>query len=138
MRMLSPRLLRADSLIFLVNLLNRSMFLLVKDAHTASLHRSPDLWGSTSLEFDPDRFLDSRVHEYLTPNPFIFLLFNIGPRICLGQQLAYSKASFFLVRLLQRSGKHPNDGSGNRRSPTGVLIVTRWAVHVRQPTSSKL
>ncbi|THU93754.1 cytochrome P450, partial [Dendrothele bispora CBS 962.96] len=72
--------------------------------HTTSLHRGPDLWGSTALQFDPDRFLDSQVHEYLTPNPFIFLLFNIGPRICLGKHLAYSKASFFLVRLLQRFG----------------------------------
>lgn len=37
--------------------------------------------------FDPDRFLDDRVAKYLTPNPFIFLPFNAGPRICLGQQV---------------------------------------------------
>lgn len=40
-----------------------------------------------ALVFDPDRFLDSRVQKYLTPNPFIFLPFNAGPRICLGQQV---------------------------------------------------
>lgn len=51
--------------------------------------------------FDPDRFLDHRLHKYLTPNPFIFLPFNAGPRICLGQQFAYNEVSFFLVRLLQ-------------------------------------
>lgn len=38
-------------------------------------------------EFDPDRFLDERLHKYLTPNPYIFLPFNAGPRICLGQQV---------------------------------------------------
>lgn len=38
-------------------------------------------------EFDPDRFLDERLHKYLTPNPFIFCPFNAGPRICLGQQV---------------------------------------------------
>lgn len=38
-------------------------------------------------EFDPDRFLDERLHKYLTPKPFIFLPFNAGPRICLGQQV---------------------------------------------------
>jgi cytochrome P450 len=37
--------------------------------------------------FDPDRFIDSRLHKYLIPNPFIFLPFNAGPRICLGQQV---------------------------------------------------
>ena len=40
-----------------------------------------------ALIFDPDRFLDERVHKYLTPNPFIFCPFNAGPRICLGQQV---------------------------------------------------
>jgi len=66
------------------------------------MHRRKDLWGPDALEFDPDRFLDARLHKYLTPNPFIFLPFNAGPRICLGQQFAYNEASFFLVRLLQR------------------------------------
>jgi hypothetical protein len=40
-----------------------------------------------ALEFDPDRWLDERVKKYLIPNPFIFLPFNAGPRICLGQQV---------------------------------------------------
>lgn len=52
-------------------------------------------------EFDPDRFIDERLYKYLTPNPFIFLSFNAGPRICLGQQFAYNEMSFFLIRLLQ-------------------------------------
>ena len=43
-----------------------------------------------AMEFDPDRFLDERLQKYLTPNPFIFLPFNAGPRICLGQQVQYS------------------------------------------------
>ncbi|KAF7982653.1 hypothetical protein HWV62_27101 [Athelia sp. TMB] len=64
------------------------------------MHRRSDLWGPDALEFDPDRFLDERV-KYLTANPFIFLPFNAGPRICLGQQFAYNEMSFFLIRLLQ-------------------------------------
>jgi len=65
------------------------------------MHRRTDLWGPDALEFDPDRFLDDRLHKYLTPNPFIFLPFNAGPRICLGQQFAYNEMSFMLIRLLQ-------------------------------------
>ncbi|KAH7930329.1 cytochrome P450 [Leucogyrophana mollusca] len=65
------------------------------------MHRRKDLWGPDAEEFDPDRFLDERLHKYLTKNPFIFVPFNAGPRICLGQQFAYSEVSFFLVRLLQ-------------------------------------
>ncbi|CAL1701110.1 unnamed protein product [Somion occarium] len=65
------------------------------------MHRNTDYWGPDAEEFDPDRFLDERLHKYLTPNPFIFLPFNAGPRICLGQQFAYNEMSFFMVRFLQ-------------------------------------
>ncbi|KAI9001370.1 cytochrome P450 monooxygenase pc-3 [Trametes punicea] len=68
---------------------------------TFNMHRDPKYWGPTAEGFDPDRFLDERVGKYLVPNPFIFLPFNGGPRICLGQQFAYNEMSFFLIRLLQ-------------------------------------
>ncbi|KAJ7909793.1 cytochrome P450 [Mycena leptocephala] len=74
---------------------------------TILMHRRKDLWGPDALEFDPERFLDERLHKYLTPNPFIFLPFNAGPRICLGQQFAYHESSFFLVRLLQTCSGAP-------------------------------
>ncbi|THV00127.1 hypothetical protein K435DRAFT_794368 [Dendrothele bispora CBS 962.96] len=40
------------------------------------MHRRPELWGPTAVDFDPDRFLDSWVHKYLTLNPFNFLPFG--------------------------------------------------------------
>uniref|UniRef100_A0A0W0FZY7 SET domain-containing protein n=1 Tax=Moniliophthora roreri TaxID=221103 RepID=A0A0W0FZY7_MONRR len=65
------------------------------------MHRRKDLWGPDAEEFDPNRFLDERLKKYLTPRPFIFLPFNAGPRICLGQQFAYNEMSFMLIRLMQ-------------------------------------
>ncbi|KAF7342272.1 hypothetical protein MVEN_01815300 [Mycena venus] len=65
------------------------------------MHRRTDLWGPTAEEFDPDRFLDDRLRRYLLANPFCFLPFNAGPRVCLGQQFAYNEVSFMLIRLLQ-------------------------------------
>ncbi|KAL1747391.1 cytochrome P450 [Schizophyllum fasciatum] len=65
------------------------------------IHRRTDLWGPDAGKFDPDRFIDERLNKYLTHNPYIFVPFNAGPRICLGQQFAYNEMSFFLVRLLQ-------------------------------------
>ncbi|KAJ7580631.1 cytochrome P450 [Mycena floridula] len=64
------------------------------------IHRRTDLWGPDAAEFDPDRFIDHRL-KYVTSNPYIFVPFNAGPRICIGQQFAYNKSSFFLIRLLQ-------------------------------------
>jgi len=52
-------------------------------------------------EFDPDRFLDDRIKQYLIPDPSIFLPFNAGPRICLGQQFAYNVASTVIARIVQ-------------------------------------
>ncbi|KAF8523078.1 cytochrome P450, partial [Hysterangium stoloniferum] len=68
---------------------------------TFHMARRTDLWGADADKFDPERFLDDRVHKYLTPNPFIFLPFHAGPRICLGQQFSYNEVSFMLIRLLQ-------------------------------------
>ncbi|EIW61469.1 cytochrome P450 monooxygenase pc-3 [Trametes versicolor FP-101664 SS1] len=65
------------------------------------MHRRKDYWGPDALDFDPDRWLDERLNKYFTANPFIFVPFNAGPRICLGQQFAYNEMSFFLIRLLQ-------------------------------------
>ncbi|KAF7305559.1 Cytochrome P450 [Mycena chlorophos] len=69
------------------------------------MQRRKDLWGPDADEFDPDRFLDTRLKEYLLTNSFQFLPFNAGPRICLGQQFAYNEMSFMLIRLLQSFAK---------------------------------
>jgi cytochrome P450 len=68
------------------------------------MHRRTDLWGpdgmifchmaprindhgQSAAKYDPERFLDERYQKYLAPNPYIFLPFNAGPRICLGSQV---------------------------------------------------
>ncbi|KAK7000276.1 cytochrome P450 [Favolaschia claudopus] len=104
---------------------------------TILMHRRTDLWGPDALQFDPERFVDERLHKYLTPNPFIFLPFNGGPRICLGQQFAYHEASFFLVRLLQTFSAislDPNAQPPDARPPANwktdkKMVKTGWTPH---------
>ncbi|KAF5378247.1 hypothetical protein D9757_009164 [Collybiopsis confluens] len=87
------------------------------------MHRRKDLWGPDgndsveTEEFDPERWLDERVRKYLTPNPFIFLPFNAGPRICLGQQFAYNEMSFMIIRLLQSFNSFALDTDPNVLPP---------------------
>ncbi|KXN83834.1 Cytochrome P450 52E2 [Leucoagaricus sp. SymC.cos] len=69
------------------------------------IHHHIDLWGLDIgnyevLNFNPECFLDERLYKYLTANPFIFLPFNAGPRICLGQQFTYNETLFFIIKLL--------------------------------------
>ncbi|RXW17454.1 hypothetical protein EST38_g8393 [Candolleomyces aberdarensis] len=64
------------------------------------MQTSEDLWGPDAAEFDPDRWIDDRKQRFIA-NPFIFVPFNAGPRICLGQQLAYNEMSLIVTRFLQ-------------------------------------
>jgi len=65
------------------------------------IQRREDLWGPDAHIFDPDRFLDERLDKYLNANPTIYMPFSAGPRSCLGQQFAISRASYITIRLLQ-------------------------------------
>jgi len=85
------------------------------------MHRRKDLWGFDADEFDPDRFIDERLKKYLVANPFIFLPFGAGPRICLGQQYAYNEMSFFLVRLMQNFDKITLDTDAQPQRTTSLL-----------------
>jgi len=66
------------------------------------VQRSKDLWGPDADEFDPERWLDLERIKKVIANPFMFIPFHAGPRICLGQNFALNEASFFLIRFLQR------------------------------------
>lgn len=119
------------------------------------MHRRKDLWGPdgeflfttflllrtchspstiTAEEFDPDRFLDERVQRYLAPNPFIFLPFNAGPRICLGQQFAYNEASTVIVRLVQAFKRISLDMDSNPEAKPPAL----WALGSGRMTVEKV
>lgn len=66
-----------------------------------AIHRRKDLWGEDAEEFKPGRFLDPVCMKALAADPYRFMPFGGGPRICLGMQFAYNEASFMLVRMLQ-------------------------------------
>ncbi|KAH7096732.1 cytochrome P450 [Auriculariales sp. MPI-PUGE-AT-0066] len=69
------------------------------------MQRRKDLFGEDADDFDPERWLDpERVARY-TKNPFMWIPFNAGPRICLGQQFAYNVGTLVLARLAQRFSK---------------------------------
>ncbi|KAF7291171.1 hypothetical protein MIND_01260400 [Mycena indigotica] len=87
------------------------------------MHRRKDLWGEDAEEFDPDRFIDERLQKYLVSNPFQFLPFNAGPRICLGQQFAYNEMSFVLVRLLQHFSSIKLDPEA---APPAARVPESW------------
>ncbi|RDX53659.1 cytochrome P450 monooxygenase pc-3 [Lentinus brumalis] len=99
------------------------------------MHRRKDYWGPDAAYYDPDRWLDERLNKYFTANPFIFLPFNAGPRICLGQQFAYNEMSFFLIRLLQNFSQMELDLSAQ---PPEARPPHEWAGAEGQKGAEKI
>lgn len=58
------------------------------------MQRRTDLWGQDALEYKPERWLDPKSLKQISSDPFKFIPFSAGPRICLGQNFAYNEASF--------------------------------------------
>ncbi|KAL8709380.1 MAG: hypothetical protein Q9220_005874 [cf. Caloplaca sp. 1 TL-2023] len=65
-----------------------------------AMHRREDFYGKDATEFNPERWLDVGDKKGLRVG-WEYLPFNGGPRICIGQQLALTEASYISVRLLQ-------------------------------------
>lgn len=58
--------------------------------------RMKNLWGEDSFKFKPERFVQDP-----KPNPYKFLVFNAGQRLCLGMNMAYLEAVLVLSCLLK-------------------------------------
>lgn len=51
-----------------------------------SLHTDPEVWGPDAYEFNPNRFVNGITGACKYPQ--FYLPFGVGPRVCLGQNLA--------------------------------------------------
>lgn len=68
------------------------------------LHRSPDLWEKPN-HFTPERFLSgARI------DPFAYIPFAVGPRICPGMNFGLDEATLCLAILAQRFEVRPREG----------------------------
>ncbi|XP_042008791.1 cytochrome P450 734A1 [Salvia splendens] len=60
-----------------------------------AVHHDTEIWGDDANEFNPLRFSEPRKH------PASFFPFGLGPRICVGQNLAIVEAKLVLAMILQ-------------------------------------
>jgi cytochrome P450 len=59
------------------------------------LHHLPQIWGSDAEDYKPERW------DTIKPNPWEYVPFAGGPRVCAGQQKATLEASYVVARMLQ-------------------------------------
>ncbi|OVA18672.1 Cytochrome P450 [Macleaya cordata] len=61
-----------------------------------AIHHDAKIWGEDANEFNPMRFADSRKHASS------FFPFGLGPRVCVGQNLAVIEAKLALAMIIRR------------------------------------
>ncbi|KAJ3328244.1 hypothetical protein HDU76_010321 [Blyttiomyces sp. JEL0837] len=60
--------------------------------------RTEAIWGPDAKKFRPERWLEMQKQ----PSPFDYPVFNAGPRVCLGKNMAELEGVFVMVSLLRR------------------------------------
>ncbi|KAL8474593.1 hypothetical protein ACS0TY_031155 [Phlomoides rotata] len=63
--------------------------------------RMEELWGKDRLEFRPDRWLDENRAVKMV-SPYKFPVFQGGPRVCLGKEMAFIQMKYVVAAVLSR------------------------------------
>ncbi|KAL7198093.1 hypothetical protein ACSBR2_020584 [Camellia fascicularis] len=75
--------------------------------HPYAMGRSENLWGSNWAEFRPERWLEMRdaaagKWSFVTRDPYTYPVFQAGPRICLGKDMAFLQMKRVASGVLRR------------------------------------
>lgn len=67
-----------------------------------SCGRLTSVWGDDALEFKPERFLDNETGKIIPMTATKFAAFSAGPRICIGQSLAFVETKIVIASIVAR------------------------------------
>lgn len=63
-----------------------------------TLHTDPEIWGPESYKFNPERFANGITGACKIPH--LYMPFGVGPRVCLGQNLAMVELKILISLIL--------------------------------------
>lgn len=73
--------------------------------------RMEQLWGKDRLEFTPDRWLEEPEADgggaLKSVSPYKFPVFQAGPRVCLGKEMAFIQMKYVMASILRRFEVRP-------------------------------
>nr|XP_009631249.2 cytochrome P450 714C2-like isoform X1 [Nicotiana tomentosiformis] len=64
------------------------------------LHTDPKIWGTDSYKFNPERFANGI--KGACKFPHVYMPFGVGPRVCLGQNLAMMELKILISLILTK------------------------------------
>ncbi|XP_021746765.1 cytochrome P450 86B1-like [Chenopodium quinoa] len=68
--------------------------------HVYAMGRLKSIWGEDSSEFKPERWFKDG--EFVSENQFRYVVFNAGPRLCVGKKFAYTQMKMVAASILLR------------------------------------
>ncbi|KAI3854159.1 hypothetical protein MKX03_011165 [Papaver bracteatum] len=81
-----------------------------------AMGRMDNLWGSDWSEFKPERWLEidkaTGKSHFVAKDSFTYPVFQAGPRICLGKEMAFLQMKMLVVEILRRFQVAPAQVSG--------------------------
>ncbi|CAN1844894.1 Cytochrome P450 94A1 [Linum perenne] len=95
--------------------------------HPYAMGRSERVWGSDWAEFRPERWLkraseDSEKWIFVGTDPYSYPVFQAGPRICLGREMAFLQMKRMVAGILSKFKVVPAAGEGFQ--PVYVSLLT--------------
>ncbi|CAL5370267.1 unnamed protein product [Camellia sinensis] len=90
--------------------------------------RMKELWGEDQFEFKPDRWFTEPDKEgrgeLMQVSPYKFPVFQAGPRMCLGKEMAFVQMKYVVASILKRFEIRP---SGSDRSIFVPMLTAHMA-----------
>ncbi|KAL3617562.1 hypothetical protein CASFOL_037883 [Castilleja foliolosa] len=83
--------------------------------------RMETIWGKDRLEFRPDRWFDDK-GEVKNVSPYKFPVFQAGPRVCLGKEMAHIQMKYVVATVLSRFEFEPV----SKEEPVFVPMLTAY------------
>ncbi|RVX20068.1 Cytochrome P450 94C1 [Vitis vinifera] len=97
--------------------------------HPYAMGRMEKAWGPDCLEFKPERWLKNG--EFMAENPFKYPVFQAGPRVCLGKEMAVVQMKSVALALVRRFDIQDAVPSRAQRFAPGLTATVRGGFQVR-------
>ncbi|KAF7805693.1 cytochrome P450 94C1-like [Senna tora] len=97
--------------------------------HPYAMGRMERIWGPDCLEFRPERWLQDGV--FLPECPFKYPVFQAGPRVCLGKELALVEMKSVVAALVRRFDIRVVGSNSEPRFVPGLTATVRGGMPVR-------
>lgn len=100
--------------------------------HPYAMGRMEPVWGPDCLEFKPERWLNASGGSVFSPvSPFKYPVFQAGPRVCLGKELALVEMKTVALALIRRFSIRATGPNRLPKFAPGLTATVRGGLPVK-------